>query len=104
MRIAVDPQGNAWTVNDAGKISQYTGNTSVFRPGSGKDIAIGASGTVLVAGSDDKLWKWSTSANNWEAKTGSGINIAIGKDEEVWAIKAIGEINFSAGATSTPAA
>lgn len=103
VRIAVDPQGNAWTVNDAGKISQYTGNTSVFRPGSAKDIAIGASGSVWVTGSDDKLWKWSTASNNWEAKTGSGVSIAIGKDEEVWVVKAQGEINYSAASAVTTA-
>src|SRR6185436_18107467 len=52
VKVAVDPQGNAWVVNDKRAIFRFDNGKFVQMPGLANDIAIGANGTVWVVGTD----------------------------------------------------
>jgi len=52
VRIAVDPSGNPWVVNDRGTIFQWRGGDWAKLPGGATDIGIGANGSVFITGTE----------------------------------------------------
>jgi hypothetical protein len=58
-QVAVDPQGNPWTVGKTGQIARYVAGKKEVLPGTALDIAVASNGTVLVIGTDARrIWRW----------------------------------------------
>ena len=57
VRIAVDPRGVPWIVNNTGTILRWNGTAWDTMPGAAIDVGIGADGTVWVLGADDAAWR-----------------------------------------------
>jgi len=91
-RIAVDPQGHWWIVNSAGEIWGPGGR----KPGRGRDISIGANGTVWVIGTDNPApgnggtYRWE--GNQWRYVQGYGVAIAVAPNGQPWVVRADGTI------------
>jgi hypothetical protein len=65
LHVAIDPQGNPWTIGAAGQIARYRNTTKQVVPGEGKDVAVGANGSVFVIGGDNRrVWRWD-GATSW---------------------------------------
>lgn len=89
IRVAVDPQGLAWTVDDKNVISRWTGYSWETISGKATDIGIGADYTVWVSGTDSRAWRWSHAGQNWTPVDGVvGGNIAVGPTGVAWATDA----------------
>jgi hypothetical protein len=91
-RIAVDPSGQCWVVNSRGEIWGPGGR----KPGRGRDIGVGADGTVWLIGTDTPapgnhgVYKWTGSG--WRRVEGHGVAISVGPDGKPWVVQADGEI------------
>jgi hypothetical protein len=87
VRIAVDPSGAPWVVNDANNIYQRVGASWEQRPGSAHDIGIGADGAVWVIGTNAVgggygIYAWNGS--NWDGIDGGGVNISVDPSGLPW--------------------
>lgn len=92
VRIDVDPQGNAWLVNDANQIWRWDGSRFVQVPGAARDVGIGADGSVFVVGPDDTVHKWN--GGGWSKRDGllraitvgaDGTPFGVSADRKIWA-------------------
>lgn len=90
VRISVDPQGNAWVVNNANTIFRFDGSQWVQLPGTAKDVGIGADGAAWAIGTDGGIHRWEGS--NWARKSGGAAQIAAGPNGVVWVVNDGGEI------------
>ena len=48
VRVAVDPNGNAWVINNSDQVFQWVGSWNYISAVSGKDVAISSNGTVFI--------------------------------------------------------
>ncbi len=88
VRIAVDPEGNPWGVSALGRVFRHTG--SVWRQIAGataSDIAIGASGAVIIADARGALSKLNEGQTRFDRITGNGTVIAVDPDDTPWTIR-----------------
>jgi len=97
VRIAVDPRGNPWIVNDAGAIYRRVSNQWRLLPGSAKDIGIGADGTVYVIGTNAVgggfgIYKYVASSNSWQGIDGGGVQIAVNPRGAPWVVNSANAI------------
>jgi hypothetical protein len=90
VRIAVDPRGVPWVVNNTGTILRWNGTTWDTMPGAAIDIGIGADGTVWVLGKDDAAWRWN--GTSWTSFGGGAKSIAVGPDGNPWVVNGAGDI------------
>lgn len=87
-RIAVDPSGNAWIVNEAGDIWRFNGSGWQGMPGKARDIGIGANGAVWVVGTNRvnangyEVFRWNGS--NWSVVPGQASRIAVDPSGNPW--------------------
>src|SRR5688572_2349431 len=81
VRVSVDPQGNAWVVNNANSIFRFNGSTWVHVPGAATDVGVGADGQVWVIGADNSIQRRENDA--WVRKTGGAAQIAAGANGAV---------------------
>ena len=91
VRIAVDPKGDPWVVNDTGTIFHGSVATSswVQLPGAAKDIGVGADGTVWVIGTNAKaggfgIWVWNGSG--WASVSGAAVRVAVDPKGDPWVV------------------
>ncbi|NEQ36495.1 MAG: hypothetical protein F6K40_09485 [Okeania sp. SIO3I5] len=108
IRIAVGPDGIAWTVNSKGEVwtlNKPSGGGLLYSsPGFAKDIGVGADGTVWVVttepqvGGGGNILAWLSEPNKgawgW-TKLGSpaaAIRIAVGPDGTAWTVNSKGEV------------
>jgi hypothetical protein len=91
VRIDVDPQGNAWMVNDANQIFRWTGSGWAGVPGKARDIGIGPDGSVFVVGDNGTVHKWD--GKTWIMRDGilneitvgpGGIPVGINASKQIW--------------------
>ena len=87
VRIAVDPSGNPWVVNDRGTIFQWRGGSWAKLPGSATDIGIGANGSVFITGTERSdggygIWKWRH--DGWQQIPGGSVNVSVGPSGTPW--------------------
>ena len=93
LRIDVDPQGNAWVVNDAGSVFRWTGSNWVGMPGKARDIGIGPEGSVFIVGvgNNGTVHKWNGSA--WIQRDGGlneisvgpgGVPVGVNASKQIW--------------------
>ena len=90
VRIAVDPRGIPWIVNNTGTILRWNGTAWDTMPGAAIDVGIGADGTVWVLGADDAALRWNGSA--WTSIGGGAKSIAVGPDGNPWVVNGAGDI------------
>jgi len=83
VRVAVDPNGNAWVVNKSNVIFRYTSQGFKQLPGRGTDVGVGADGSVWIVGTDGAPYRWN--GKNWQKHTGGIAQIAVGPKGYPWA-------------------
>lgn len=90
VRIAVDPQGKAWVVNNANQIYRYTGSGFAKVPGAARDIGIGGDGSVWVIGTDSvggssyAIYKYTGSG--WTKIPGGAVRITVDGSGAAWVV------------------
>ncbi len=87
VRIAVDPRGTPWVVNDRGTIFQWRGGKWAKLPGTATDIGIGANGAVFVIGTERSdsgfgIFKWKR--GGWQQIPGGAVNVSVGPSGTPW--------------------
>jgi ribosome biogenesis protein Nip4 len=95
VRIAVDPSGMPWVVNESGNIFRRTAAGWQQLPGAAKDIGIGANGAVWVIGTNAVpggfgIWTWT--GTTWTAIDGGGVRIAVDPTGAPWVVNNAGGI------------
>ncbi|HET9824609.1 MAG TPA: tectonin domain-containing protein, partial [Chitinophagaceae bacterium] len=90
VRIAVDPPGNAWVVNNTNNVFHWEGNTWVMKLGAVKDIGVGANGIIWCTGADGRVYQWDVS--NWKMKTGGASQISVAPDGNAWVVNDGGQV------------
>lgn len=104
IRIAVDPQGIPWVVNNKGLIFRKRGKGWQQMPGSARDIGIGANGAVWVVGTDEQdvggfVYLWDEANWKWDKSNGVGVRIAVDPKGIPWIINKKGLIFRKMGAS-----
>lgn len=91
VRIAVDPAGLPWVVNDARQIFRWDGNAFQQLPGLAQDIGIGPTGTPpYIVGTNAVpggfgIYYWDGSS--WQQLPDyGGVRIAVGQDGTPWVV------------------
>jgi hypothetical protein len=89
VRIAVDPKGNPWVVNDQNNIFRHDGRQWHMMPGAGTDIGIGANGSVWVVGTNKVaggfgVHRWDNT--KWTAVSGGAVRIAVDPKGNPWVV------------------
>lgn len=98
VRIDLDPQGNPWVVNNAGKVFRWNGSAWVGLPGdNAQDIGIGISGTVWMVGGAKvpggfSVFRWDGSANKWDVVPGGGVRIDVDQYGKAWLVNDANQI------------
>ncbi len=86
-QVAVDPQGNPWTISQTGQIARYDGTNKQSLPGQGVGISISARGTVFVVGADNnRIWRWTGS--DWVSVSNypNAVQIAADPQDGLWVL------------------
>ena len=96
-RIAVDPQGNPWTIRKDNSIFRCIPDSCTRTPRKGTSIAIGPDNSVFMTDADQHLYRWDTTGETWER-----INtfipttiVAVGPTGRPWVIDKNGAIYSS---------
>ena len=95
-RVAADPAGNPWVINQQGNIFRYSGSSFVQQPGLASDIAIGADGSVFVIGtgpcnaSGCTVYKFDGS--RFIPYPGTGVRIAVDPSGNPWIVNSAKQI------------
>jgi hypothetical protein len=88
VRIAVDPNGDAWIVNKQSQIYRWRLGAWQQLPGLGTDVAIGANGAVWLigwsSGADHGVFTWNGSS--WTQVDGAGVRIAVDPTGNPWVL------------------
>jgi hypothetical protein len=100
VRIAVDPQGLPWIVNNAGNIFRRGASSWQLMPGLAKDVGVGADGSVYIIGTNAVsggfgIYRWN--GTNWTRLDGGATRIAVGPDGSPWVVNSAGKIFRRAG-------
>ncbi len=99
-RIAVDPQGMTWIVQEDGTIYRFdpVSGWQQIRNALAKDIGVGADGTVMIISSDGYVFKF-LGAGAWQAisNIGSLSRIAVAPDGMAWVVEEDGTIHRQTG-------
>ena len=78
--IDVAPTGYPWVVDSEGRIFEWTGSSWTERPGRGRDIGIGADGSVWIVGTDPVpggygIYRWTETG--WDQAPGGAVAIDV---------------------------
>ena len=89
-RIAVDPTGNPWVVNINGAVYHHAANgwTLIAPNGTGKDVAVGADGSVYLVSGTPAAGGFSIvrlQGQSWTGIGAAGVNVAAGAAGVVYA-------------------
>jgi hypothetical protein len=98
LRVATDPTGNPWVVDNAQRIYRYVGGSAPWQqlPGAALDIGIGANGIVWVVGTDKGLYKWNGST--WlNGGGGPVLRVAVDPLGQPWTITSAGVVRKLVG-------
>lgn len=94
-RIAVDPNGKPWLVNDKDAIYRWNGSAFEKMPGAAKDIAIGSGGAVWVVGTQKTPGGYSPNrwtGSGWTAISGGVTRLAVQSNGNLAALNENDEI------------
>ena len=97
VRIAVDPYGNPWIINDKKEIWKHQQETWFRIKGRASSIAIGAEGSVVVLGTRKtdggyRIFKWSHQTELWQFIGLGAVEVAVGPRGKVYYIDAQGKM------------
>ncbi len=97
VRIAVDPKGMPWVINNGGQVWQWNGTTWVARTAAGAatDIGIGANGQVWIvtlSSTPGGFRLQSLINNSWTNIDGAGNRISVGPNGQPWIVNSSGQI------------
>ncbi|MEO6000547.1 MAG: hypothetical protein ABIN89_27125 [Chitinophagaceae bacterium] len=89
VRIAVDPNGVPWVINDSNNIYRWNGNDWDLMPGNATDIGIGSDGSVWITGINSvgggfNIATWY--GDHWIDFPGGALRISVGPDGVPWVI------------------
>lgn len=89
VRIAVDPIGNPWVINNANQIFKRENGRWVLMPGTATDISIGANGAVWIIGTGttgggNTIHFWN--GTGWTLVGGGGTRIAVAPNGQPFVI------------------
>jgi len=84
VRIAGEPGGELWAVNDKNVIWHHNGEKWIRVPGRGKDISVGADGSVWMIGLKDAPYRWN--GRKWLRYWGKVAAIAVDPNGLPWVI------------------
>lgn len=91
VRLAVDPDGRPWGVSALGRVFRHTGSLwQQIYGATGAEIAIGGSGTVMIADSAGALYRLNSAATRFDRISGNGALIAVGPKDVPWAVRSDG--------------
>jgi hypothetical protein len=97
VRVAVDPQGSPWVVNEPGNLYQYDKNNKRWKQvltGAAWDVGVGADGSVwitgrtLVAGGLNIAQLVQDEAGGWSVRPTDhgGVGVSVGPEGRAWYI------------------
>lgn len=92
-RIAVDPKGSHWGINEDGRTYRMSGLWWRQLDDLAQDLAIGADGTVIKTNQDDTLARWDKFSGRWRPIVGTGKRIAVGPKGNPWVVKVDGTLS-----------
>ena len=97
-RLAVDPKGDVWMVDERNYIFRYRAGGSSWEvmPGLGQDIAAGGDGSIWLVGAGRVqggygIHKWN--GNGWTNLAGGAVRIAAERDGTAWVVDATSHIH-----------
>jgi len=92
VRIAVDPQGNPWTVSSTGVLANLPTGASQWTVASIKaaDVAVGANGSVWAIGTDQSIRRLTNGA--WQKVSGAAVRISVDPRGNAWVVNGGGAI------------
>lgn len=97
VRLAVDPQGNAWIVDDKGAVQRHDGSKWVAVAGiHASDIGVGADGSVWAVGSQPfdaggfGIYRYT--GTSWTQMPGAAVRIDVDPKGNAWIVNKLGEV------------
>jgi hypothetical protein len=103
LRIAVDPSGNAWVVNNLNQIWRWTGSAWSQLPGTATDIGVGANGSVWIIGTTpDGYGNYSIgvwNGSSWTVIDGAALRISVDPSGLPWVVSSDNRIWRRVGGT-----
>lgn len=90
-RIAVDPQGNAWVVNNTQNIFRFDGAKWITLNGSARDIGVGANGTAWIIGNTPEaggyaIYRSTDKGATWTKVAGSALRVSVDPQGYGWVV------------------
>ncbi|MGH6611085.1 MAG: tectonin domain-containing protein [Burkholderiaceae bacterium] len=100
LRLDVDPQGNPWVINSAGRILRLDAGGWQALPGLARDIGIGANGAVWVIGVTQApggftIHRWN--GRDWDLVPGGAVRIDADPQGNPWVVNDQGDVLRLAG-------
>lgn len=96
-RLAIAPDGRPWVIDEAGQVARLVDKQWESLPAlDAVELAIGPEGTVFVASTDKRLWRWDAFGKRWERLNGEAATVAVGPRGKPWIANADGRIFASA--------
>lgn len=99
VRIATDPQGNPWIVDQSNLIWAWNPVNQAFTrfPGAATDIGIGADGSIWVIGIQAasggyNIRTWDSSTSTWNTVGGAAVRISVQPNGIPWVINSANNI------------
>lgn len=97
IRLAVDPDGNAWLINSQFQIFRHKNASWTKMPGLAVDVGVGADGTVCVIGTDQTHSRYDAGVHrwngtDWESLGGYGLRVSVGPDGNPWVSRWNGDV------------
>ena len=94
--VSVASESNVWGVND-GNIWQWDGDSwsKISRSGINAtvdEVSVGDDGTVWALGTNDTIWQWDSSNQDWDPITGRLETVSVVNANNVWGSNASGAI------------
>jgi len=96
IRVAVDPSGNPWVINQFHEIYQWSGGQFHRVSGGATDISIGADGSIFIIGTgpcnNSGCTVYELKDSKWNPYPGSGVRLAVDPTGHPWVVNQEGEI------------
>lgn len=92
VKIAVDPAGNPWGINNYGRIFHHDGADWRQVRGTASDITVAANGAVIVADANGTLGRYDPATNGFLRIDGNAVFVAAAPDGTPWGLLSDGTV------------